>query len=277
MGLGENELFRIEKAEQIAPSDMPLSHVHNYYEIYYLLSGSRRYFINRTIYNVSAGDVVFVSKGDLHMTSALTSNHHHERILITFSSEFLNIPDSGIKKEEFLKCFSSQKLQIAPPQRYAFENLLNKALSEFNKNDEFSYFLAKNCVFEILAFLNRYSKMKVTPSDDVPVHEKKMQNICKYICDNYSQPITLNEVAKMAYMNPTYFSRKFKKVTGLGFNEYLNNVRIKAASAMLTETKYSVTEIAYLCGYKDSNYFGDVFKKIKGISPSKYRKINSSI
>ena len=46
------------------------------------------------------------------------------------------------------------------------------------------------------------------------------------------------------------------------------------AASMLAETQYSVTEIARFCGYKDSNYFGDVFKKLMGVSPSKYRKNN---
>ena len=127
---------------------------------------------------------------------------------------------------------------------------------------------------ELIIFLDRCSSHSVVPFDDISVHEERIQQVCKYIINYYNQQITLADISKMAYMSPTYFSKKFKKVTGFGFNEYLNNVRIKMATNMLVETQYSVTEIARFCGYKDSNYFGDVFKKIMGVSPSKYRKAN---
>ena len=57
----------------------------------------------------------------------------------------------------------------------------------------------------------------------------------------------------------------------MGFKEYLLNVRIKDACRRLLETNESITEIAFGCGFNDSNYFGDAFRRIKGISPNKYR------
>jgi AraC-like DNA-binding protein len=78
-------------------------------------------------------------------------------------------------------------------------------------------------------------------------------------------------------MSSTYFSKKFKKVTGFGFKEYVNNIRLKEASNLLLETKYSITNIALKCGFTDSNYFGDFFKKMKGVSPNKYRKNKGTI
>ena len=65
---------------------------------------------------------------------------------------------------------------------------------------------------------------------------------------------------------------KFKETTGFGFKEYLLALRIKHACDMLLNTGFSITEIAYSSGFNDSNYFGDVFKRIKGVSPLQYRK-----
>ena len=67
-----------------------------------------------------------------------------------------------------------------------------------------------------------------------------------------------------------HLSRTFKKDTGLGFNEYLNVYRLKRANAILTENpKSKVSQVAVRCGFGDSNYFSNTYKKMYGISPSK--------
>ena len=80
------------------------------------------------------------------------------------------------------------------------------------------------------------------------------------------------QASKMAGMRDTYFSRRFKEVTGLGFREYLLNVRIQHSMQMLLKSELSVTQIATACGFSDGNYFGDIFKKITGKSPREFRK-----
>ena len=73
-------------------------------------------------------------------------------------------------------------------------------------------------------------------------------------------------------MSPSYFSRKFKLCTGFGYKEYLITIRILESCNLLSTTNMPITEIAAKCGFEDSNYFGDSFKKINGISPREYRK-----
>ena len=99
-----------------------------------------------------------------------------------------------------------------------------------------------------------------------------MQKAARYIRGSYRENINLTDVAQAVNLSPSYLSKKFKASTGFGYREYLVLVRIQAASAMLLETNKSVAEIALACGFQDSNYFGDAFKREKGVSPSKYRK-----
>lgn len=271
--LQDGQLLSIEKLEEHADTSMPEAHMHDYYEIYYLSKGKRRYFINHTLYDIDCGDVILVSKGDIHRTQVIESGENYVRYLIHFSQDLVDKIDPIIPKCELLKCFESKKLHIAAPSMHNFNSLLRKLENECKYDDEFSNQLVIAHFMELIINLNKNSSQKnMRVTDDLTEYEDRIQSVCRYICNYYNRPINLDEIAKIAYMSPTYFSKKFKKVTGFGFNEYLNSVRVKMAINMLIETRYSITEIAMYCGYQDSNYFGDVFRKMTGMSPSAYRK-----
>ena len=72
-------------------------------------------------------------------------------------------------------------------------------------------------------------------------------------------------------MEKTYFSKRFKALTGFGFLEYLTQTRLQAAQELLTATEMSIGDISEACGFSSSNYFGDVFRRCCGMSPSDYR------
>ena len=104
-----------------------------------------------------------------------------------------------------------------------------------------------------------------------------MQEIATYIYENYDKKLTLVDMAERFNISRSYLSKKFKVITGFGFKEYVVNVRIKNACRLLLETNKSITDIAFECGFNDSNYFGDAFRHIKGMSPNKYRKYKENI
>ncbi len=273
MSLPEGKNLWVESLSETDASGMSQSHFHDYYEIYYLLDGNRRYFINHTLYDVTANDIMLVNKGDIHLAQSANPPVKYARCLITFSDQFLNNLGSEFDKDFFIKIFDTKKIHIPDSMQNTFNMLIHKAETKIKQNDIYSQYIAKLNILELLVNINKFSTKNNTPlMDDLTVYEDRIQEVCRYICNYYNKPISLNEMAKIAYMSPTYFSKKFKRVTGFGFNEYLNNVRIKMATSLLMETQSSITEIATFCGYQDSNYFGDVFKKIIGISPNKYRK-----
>jgi YesN/AraC family two-component response regulator len=100
---------------------------------------------------------------------------------------------------------------------------------------------------------------------------KKMADVYTYIRENYSKPISLGKISKIARMTPVTFSRYFKKNCGACFVEYLNRVRTNKACYLLRETDFQVHDIAIECGFSSISNFNKQFRKTEGISPRDYR------
>ena len=94
-----------------------------------------------------------------------------------------------------------------------------------------------------------------------------------YIAEHFRANPTLEEVAGMAGMSPTYLSAMFKKEVGIGFSEYLTQMRCEEAKRMIRETQEPLAQIAEAVGYQDAKYFSRIFRKTVGIKPSEYRKL----
>jgi AraC-like DNA-binding protein len=137
-------------------------------------------------------------------------------------------------------------------------------------------------VDQLLSFLELFKKFCLIPDlkelsavsemASVSEHEGiRLGNIYHYIMMNYSQQITLEDVARQAHMTPQAFCRFFKKRTRHTFITFLNEVRINEACKKLTDGGFeSISTIAYTCGFNSITNFNRVFKTIVGKSPSDY-------
>lgn len=105
------------------------------------------------------------------------------------------------------------------------------------------------------------------PSKNNDIIKKAIQ----FISQNFSDNITLNDVANHVHLNPAYFSTIFKQSTGSSFKEYLNMVRIEESKRLLANTDYSIIDISVATGFEDQSYFSKVFKKYTGLTPKQYR------
>ena len=101
----------------------------------------------------------------------------------------------------------------------------------------------------------------------------KIQQAVRFINDNYRTDIRLAAAAREAGMSLAHFSRIFKKVIGLSYQDYLNSRRITKAKHLLRTSAQSVTEIAASLGFADPTGFGRIFKKLTGHTPSAFRSL----
>ncbi len=101
---------------------------------------------------------------------------------------------------------------------------------------------------------------------------KNLHGVYEYIFENFKQNISLNDIAKIAHMNPSAFSRFFKRMNQKTFTTYLSEVRIGYACKLLMENKYNVAQICYESGFNNISNFNRQFRKIKNCNPSFYAK-----
>jgi two-component system response regulator YesN len=96
--------------------------------------------------------------------------------------------------------------------------------------------------------------------------------VIKYIHQNYDHDISLESTAKHFFIDKSYLCKLFKKHINQNFNDYLMQIRIKKAKELLYNPKYTVNAVSNQVGYSDYSYFGRIFKKIVGMTPSEYKK-----
>ena len=100
----------------------------------------------------------------------------------------------------------------------------------------------------------------------------EMQTVLEHVRDNYANLIEIKELAALVHLSISQFERRFRKVFQISPLKHIMNVRIRAASLMLTSTNDTIASIALDCGFYDHPHFTRNFRKIMGVSPKEYRK-----
>jgi len=103
-------------------------------------------------------------------------------------------------------------------------------------------------------------------------HASALRRAERYIWENYTRKLSLEEIARASGLSAPYFSTIFKEEMGENLSSYLNRLRIERTVTLLTETGKSLNEIAKLCGFEDQSWFSKIFKNFTGISPGKFRE-----
>jgi AraC-like DNA-binding protein len=264
--------FYIHLSKVSGHHSMPSNHFHEPYEIYYLLSGERNYFIKDNTYRIGKGDIVFIDKNELHKTGD-AGVPNHERILINFHERFLHNFDEPLLFEPFRR--KIRRLRLNLPEREWMERLLFEMLQE-DKEELPGHFASLQARLVTLLLwcgrrLDRQEREQAPYEHESPAH-KKISEIVEFINDAYDAPLSLESVAKTHYVSPFHLSRMFKRVTGFSFVEYVNTVRVREAQRLLKETEWKVTRISEAVGYENLGHFGRVFKQMTKTNPLDYRK-----
>ena len=270
-GIGLPNKFEVTKITDTHDAQSP-NHSHPYYEMIYVKKANFNYFIDNELYHIKNRDIVLINKNTIHK-AIFKNSPKRSYYVIKFHEDLV----AENLRTALIKLFQKKRICINSDDYFLTDMLFSKLYHEcLDKKDGWET-LAKFQINEIIVILNRFS-VKTNP-DSEKLWLKETKEIIDYLNDNISAPISelsLEKLSNMFSITPSHLSRLFKKQIGLGFKEYVISSKILNAKNLLVTTNLSITEIAYRCGFGDSNYFSTVFKKTEGVAPTIYAKFYKS-
>lgn len=258
-------------------------HYHPEFELIYFIKGKTTGVIGEGFMEFNEGDLVLLGANFPHVLQEHTQyRRDHPNIepfglIIQFTEGFLgegffNIPELQ----------SIRQLLQKSARGIIFSDTLVKKVSKtllaMHKMNDTRKLVS---LLDVLATLSEHGRdfTYLTPknyNNDHSYDEKRMLSINEYVFENFKEPISVKDVAKVSNMTETSFCRYFRSRTLKTFVHFLNEVRISYACKLLNDDNYSITDACFESGFNSLSYFNRQFKTIMKMSPLHYKKWKSS-
>jgi AraC-like DNA-binding protein len=275
--ISDNQAFEVKHL--IAPHFDPNWHFHSEYQLFLVVKGTGTRFIGDHVSPFKKGDLVFTGPNLPHLWQ---SDHEYfkddqdlntEGIVIYFPQNFLG--EDFLRKNELYKI--KQLFQKAERGIEIKGDTISNATELIQRlliAEDFERILillnllnllANSSEYKLLASNGYSNSLKETETD-------RMNKVHAYVMNNFREKISLNEVAAIANMNPSSFSRYFKIHANKTFSDFLTEIRIGYSCRLLISQKMGISQVCYDSGFNTLSNFNRQFKAYTDYNPLEYRK-----
>lgn len=236
-------------------------HWHKEIELIYLDKGKLTVLKNGDEYSLDKGDIFLLNSGEIHQ---LSSENEDEVELLT-----LHLSYDFVKK--FDSQFDTHSFVVVPGSRAEQElTELMLALADQSLSTLQQYAVIMNILHVLFERCCRERQISLYGSCRVTFRNAKIA--MEYIEEHYREELNLNVMAELVGLNPIYFSKYFKDTTGMGFNAYVNSVRLKHAMEDLLNGDISIADAAVYNGFPSVKTFETACKRSYGVTPLQFKK-----
>lgn len=261
--------FSISKTQQ-KDNTMAYLHSHEYYELYFQISGFRTYFCDNKYYNLAPNTLIVTRPNVLHKFE----HGPYERYLISVDLKYFS--ESQL---DFLNALDKKMLVTLEPKRI---HEILKTLDELTKIEN-SIADDKHVLISLKLGL-LFHQIHVAQTGTVePVTALEKDNInytisptilkvMDFLQKNYSKKVSLSQLCQEYHLSKTWLCKCFLEANNMTIFEYKIMLQLNAGKKLLASSDYSINKIADIVGFSSSRHFSSMFKKYNGTTPLHWRK-----
>lgn len=237
----------------------PKGHIGTYDTFFFVISGECSLMIDNDSFILREGDLAFLPREKMRTYTNMSPN------AITLYEINFEASIDGANWYEALE-FEGTEYVVHPKDTEMLKKLFEDSVRyEFNKDIGYDVLACANLLNIISIFIGERKRAEKNVHPFLPV--------VSFMKKHLDRNIKISELATVAFMEETYFIRRFKSALGDTPISYLNKLRIYRAMTLLAENALSLTDISRSVGFYDSSYFSKMFKSKCGITPGEYRGI----
>ena len=250
-------------------------HTHDFIEFVYIISGRSLHTVNGVEYPMDRGDLLIVNYDEVHGFSAAPETLYYNILIkptvidknLEECRDLFFLFESGpFRSFKALVNDGCRCIHFSPEEKNCFEYMLRLLEAELDRRDVGYELTAQAGVSFLLTMIFR--KMR----SSLPEHPNQFKEILTYIDLHHADTLSATELAALCHYSPAYFSRVFRKYTGLTFSEYVKRLRIGKACAGI-RAGVSSSGLYTQVGYTNKTTFYKHFRQVTGMTPLEYRKV----
>ncbi|MCR8658572.1 AraC family transcriptional regulator [Paenibacillus endoradicis] len=257
-------------------------HWHEEPQITLVTKGNLVIQVNGIDYELKTGQAIFINKGVLHVTTKLTLDGQY--VSFNFPEKLLAFyEDSAMEKKFVLPYTNSSLMSVVITGDVEWESQILEMLWAMKKKFDmkkswgWEYEVSIKTVQIWFTLISNISLSSEEAPKNLKVQQERLQLMLSFIHQNYSNNITLQEIADVAHLSVSECTRSFKRTIHMTAYDYLIKYRIKKSSDLLISTDYTITEIAHRVGFNHVNHFIQSFKKHHERTPKDFRKYRNEL
>jgi AraC-like DNA-binding protein len=246
-------------------------HHHDFYELYFFISGDITYLIEGKTYYLKSGDLVLVNSNELHQALINSKDIDYERIVLWINRALLKELSNG--KTDLSLCFESLGRKNVLRTNFEVQQnirLLLKKLLGLEKYNGIGYeLLYRAYITELMVHINN---LAFNDNVQLSVEIKKsnlIDEIIEYINNNIEEDITVDKLSEYFYISKFHLSREFKKHTGTTIHRYILQKKLISAKELILK-EVPITSVYMQCGFGDYSNFFRAFKNEYGVTPKSF-------
>ncbi|MBQ4600500.1 MAG: helix-turn-helix domain-containing protein [Oscillospiraceae bacterium] len=264
--------FELQYKRDSYLKDVELHH-HDFFELYFLMSGDVTYIIESRIYHVMPGDMLMISPRELHQLVIRPEMSSYERYVLWVDPQLLSRLSSQLT--DLGACFDPSRpgygnlLRLKSEDRSRIRGLL-EALHRESQSEGFgSDLLRESLLIQLLVTVNRLVDQGGTQPESAGKSNLAVAKVIDYVNLHYGEPLSLDMLAEQFYVSKYHLSHEFNRQVGTSLYRYIQKKRLLIARQLLAQGK-KPNEVYGICGFGDYAGFYRAFKAEYGAAPREY-------